>query len=199
MSVHDDRASELHKRATAQKRAGELDGAIVTLRQAYAEMIQGELGYTVDQYIRLPQFRHLAGRTKEAWIEFNKLLLKGYPKQFSDPAITPMERSKLLDKMRLFLEREGQDVLASIFGHFAEVSWCVGLFRQERRDELAASFNGEAAQTLMETLTSYKGGGCIKDLCTVIATEFATYPRIDYRRLGDKIDAEFQKQSAGKT
>jgi hypothetical protein len=135
MSIHDDRAAELHKRATAQKRAGDLDGAIATLRQAYAEMSQGELGYTIDQYIRLPQFLHLARRTKEAWVEFNKLLFKGYPKQFASPEIAPMERSKLLDKMRLFLEREGQDALASIFGHFAAVSWYVGLFRQGRREE----------------------------------------------------------------
>ena len=56
MSTHDDRDAELHKRPTAQKRAGDLDGAIAALRQAYAEMAQGELDYTIDQYIRLPQF-----------------------------------------------------------------------------------------------------------------------------------------------
>ncbi len=195
MSVHDDRAAALLKRATAQRRAGDLAGAIVTLRQAYGAIAEGEAGYTIDVYIRLPQFLHLARRTKEAWGEFNRLLFKGYPKQFASPEIVPMERSKLLDKMRLFLKREGQDALAGILGHLAAVSWCVGLFRQGRQDELDGSFDRATAQSLVDDLRNHHGGGCIKELCEVVAAEFAAYPGVDYERLGCKIETILRNRS----
>jgi hypothetical protein len=108
-----------------------------------------------------------------------------------------MERSKLLDKMRLFLERERQDALATIFGHFAAVSWCVGLFRQGRREELECSFDRATAKSLVDDLSSYHGGSCIKELCEIVTAKFADYPSVDYEGLGRKIDETLRKQAGG--
>lgn len=188
-SCHDVRAGELLKVATARKKEKDWDGAIAALTEAYQEIAQSELVYSIDTFIRLPQLLQLAGRSKDGWREFNRLLLHGFANQLGNDQVRPMERSILFDKMRLFLLREQQDGLAAIFSIFAAVSWNVGLYRQNRLDELAVrSFDQDAAE-MISALTAYSNPGTIQQFCDAIATALRKSSSINYAKLGKAIDA----------
>jgi tetratricopeptide (TPR) repeat protein len=97
---------QLLKQATARKQAGDLDRAVELLREAYKQIEQGNIGYPVDTFLRLPLYLQQAGRTDEAWQEFNLLLKRAQANEISSPEVAPMECSTIYDKMRLFLQRE---------------------------------------------------------------------------------------------
>jgi len=187
-SSHDVRASELLKLATARKKAKDWDGAIAALTEAYQEIAQSQLVYSIDTFIRRPQYLQLAGRSKDAWKEFNRLLLHGFANQLDNDQTKPMDRSILFDKMRLFLLREKQDRLAAIFSIFATVSWNIGLYRQGRKDELAVRSSDIDAAEMISVLTAYSNPGTIKQLSDAIVTALRKSPPINYRKLGIAMD-----------
>jgi hypothetical protein len=76
-----------------------------------------------------------AGKPDEAWKDFIKLLESGYPNHLDDPAVRPMNNSKVYDKMRLFLQREGREREAVHYGILSMNSWAKGLLRQGRTSE----------------------------------------------------------------
>ena len=181
---HDERASELLKLATEKKKAKDWDGAIAALKEAYQEIAQSQLGYSVETFIRLPQFLQSAGRSKEAWKAFNELLFRGSQTQLEGDNTDPMERSILFDKMRLFLQREKREQLADIFSIFAAVSWRVGLHRQDRVEELAELSSDEDAAEMISTLSAYSSPGTIKQLCDAVTNELRGFPTVDYNKMG---------------
>jgi tetratricopeptide (TPR) repeat protein len=129
------KAEKLLKKATSQKKKGDLEEAIVTLRKAYAAISKGTAEYPIDSYLRLPMYLQAAGRPDEAWREFHKLLSGQYPKPILDSEVRPMEDSSIYDKMRLFLQREKRPKEAVAYGVLAIASWQIGLERQKRRKE----------------------------------------------------------------
>lgn len=181
---HDERASELLKVATEKKNAKDWDGAIAALKEAYQEIAQSQLGYSLETFIRLPLYLQSAGRPKEAWIAFNDLLFKGISTQNVDDATLPMNRSILFDKMRLYLQREKRNQLAEIFSIFSAVSWRVGLQRQERLEELAELSSDEDATEMISTLSEYATPGTIKQLCEAVSNELRRFPNVDYNAMG---------------
>jgi len=188
-TLHDERASILLKQATAKKKSNDFDGAVDALNAAYVEIALSELGYPIETFIRLPQILHLAGKSREAWKEFNKLLFRGFPNQAVDPSVMPMERSILFDKMRLFLEREKQEKLAGIFSILSAVSWRVGLQRQGRLEELAFAVSQDDYAEMAAALLDYSTPGVIKQLCITIAEGFRNLHSVDYDSLGSSIEA----------
>ncbi len=181
---HDERASELLKLATEKKKEKDWDGAIATLKEAYQEIAQSQLGYSIETFIRLPQFLQSAGRSKEAWTEFNKLLFGRLQTQLGNDNTDPMERSILFDKMRLYLQREKREQLADIFSIFAAVSWRVGLQRQDRVEELAELSSEEDIAEMISTLSAYSSLGTIKQLCDAVTIELRGFPTVDYHKMG---------------
>lgn len=181
---HDERASELLKLATEKKKAKDWEEAIAALKEAYQEIEQSQLGYSVETFIRLPLFLQAAGRPKEAWTAFNELLFKGFPTQVEDDKFLPMTRHLVFDKMRLFLQREKNEQLAEIFSIFAAVSWRVGLQRQDRIEELTDQSSDDDVPEMISKLEAYTSPDIIKQLCEAVSGELRRFPDIDYNRMG---------------
>jgi hypothetical protein len=204
-SVHTDRSEELHQLATSRAQSEDWDGAIAALREAIIHRELGEFPFGHKSDILLPQFLHAAGRPKEAWKEFNRLLFKLARSQHYQPATSPILLAELFDKMRLYLEREGKSD-APLFGTFADVCWRVGLQRQERFDELRQAdgeitdpdttrdelvigeveFNWRAF--VVSQMDAYAGTGTIKALCVAIADGFRGAGKLDYDAIGMGIE-----------
>jgi len=106
----------LLKDATVKKNQGDIDQAIQALREAIAlmdqEKAQSRIEYSIEHYLRLPLYLQEAGRPRDAWVEFNNLLI-------SHPE--PGNLAMTYDKMRLFLQREGSNDRAITFGIFSIV------------------------------------------------------------------------------
>lgn len=95
------KAEDLLKKATSEKRKGNIEKAIEILRNALIKA-KKDYGFPfgIKECLRLPLYLQAAGKTNEAWKEFHNLLIESIKnKSFSDC-------SQIHDKMRLFLERE---------------------------------------------------------------------------------------------
>jgi hypothetical protein len=145
-------ADRLLKQATEQKRHGEIDAAIQSLKLAYQQIEQGSIVYGVDTFLRLPLYLQAAGRNDEAWSEFNRLISKGYPNQLKNFGVQAMEHSKIYDKMRLFLQRENKNDRAIQFGVLSELSWIRGLYLQNRTSELEQAVSENAIHKKIKPL-----------------------------------------------
>jgi hypothetical protein len=142
----------LLKQATAQKRGGDIDAAIRTLRLAYGAIEKGPMTYSVDVFLRLPLYLQETGRSDEAWAEFNKLIVEGHPSQLNDLSLRSMGHSKIYDKMRLFLQREGKSDRAIVFGVLSMLACAKGLYLQSRRRELAEFVSRKHIEATLEPL-----------------------------------------------
>jgi hypothetical protein len=202
---HTQRSEELHDLAASRAAAKEWDAAITALKQAIIHRELGEFAAGHKSDIRLAQYLHAAGRSKEAWKEYNRLLFKLARTPQYQPATSPMLLAELFDKMRLYLEQEGKSD-APLFGTFADVCWRVGLQRQERIEELRRA-DGEVEDPdttrdelvipdlpfnwrgfVVSQMDAYAGAGTIKALCVAIADGFRGHDRLDYDAIGAGIE-----------
>jgi len=180
----------LLKKATEFKKKGEMGKAIRLLRQAYAEIERGEIVYPVQTFLRLPMYLQEFGKSDEAWGEFNRLILEGYPNQMKDPGLVPMDHSIIYDKMRLFLQREGKNDLAVRFGTFSHIYWAIGLHKQTRRQEVEEHLSSDALRELIQgLLKKAKKSERVDELLGVISTQIARFPNIDFSTFAESIDA----------
>ena len=111
-SGHTDRSEELHALATSRAQSEDWDGAIAALREAIVHREKGEfpLGHHSD--ILLPQLLHAAGRHKQAWKEFNRLLFKVARSPQYQPITSPMLLAELFDEA------------VSLVAHTLDVEYC---------------------------------------------------------------------------
>jgi hypothetical protein len=128
--------SELLRGASQADYDAEFDRAIGLLRAAYVEIAKTGFDYTVKTFLRLPAYLQHAGKGREAWQEFDRLLAVGYPGMRQDPVMLPMTRSEIYQSMRLFLQRERRPVLAVGFEILAYVRRADSFRRQKRRREV---------------------------------------------------------------
>jgi len=179
----------LLKEATSKKKSGDLDNAIKLLREAYREISNGSIIYSVDTFLRLPLYLQEAKRNDEAWREFNLLLTEGYPNQMNDPELIPMDHSIIYDKMRLFLQREGKTELAIRFGVFSFLSWAIGLFRQKRKDELETYTSREnIEETVRKLLKKAKKENLVEQVITIVEEQISHLPHIDFEGLAKSLE-----------
>jgi hypothetical protein len=141
---------KLLKAATKARESGDLVKAISTLRDAYKAIAKTDVSYPVETFIRLPLYLQEAGDGASAWREFNELVQGKYHRSPSDKDLVPMEQSTVYDKMRLFLQREGQPALATAYGIACHFSWGLGLHKQKRVEELERYLSQEVVR---ETVT----------------------------------------------
>ena len=80
----DDIVGTLLKKATEQKKSGDINNAILTLKLAYGEIAKTTIEYPVETFLRLPMYLQEAKQNDEAWKEFNKILAYGFPNQIKD-------------------------------------------------------------------------------------------------------------------
>ena len=142
---------KLLKEATSQKHSGDIEGAILTLQSAYIAIEKTNITWSVNTFIRLPQYLQIAGRNDDAWREFNNLLL-GYPNQLNSLEVLPMNHSIIYDKMRLFLQREKRYKEAILFGVFSYLCWLKGLYLQKRKREAKDFLKQESIASLLNGL-----------------------------------------------
>lgn len=182
-------ASKLLQKATEMKQKGDIGSAVECLREAYKEIAKGSMNYGIDPFLRLPMYLQAAGKSEEAWLEFNRLLTKGYPNQMRDKDLFPMEASIVYDKMRLFLEREGKKDAAVRYGVTSHMYWAIGLHMQDRMEELKEHIAREALEKKFGSLL--KRAKEIQKLDAVIST-FMKYvdqiPNVELERLSNAVD-----------
>lgn len=142
----------LLRSATAHREAGKMAEAINDLKEAYRAIAKGNGEYPVETYVRLPLYLQEAKRENEAWIEFKNLLSNGYHRMSKDPILVPMFHATMYDKMRLFLQRQGNPLLACAYGVGAHYSTALGLCRQKRADELLTLLDAATERELVTKL-----------------------------------------------
>lgn len=183
-------ADKLLERATQKKQDGDLDGAIQCLRDAYVEIAKEDIGYGVETFLRLPMYLQAAGKNDEAWGEFNRMIVEGYPNQMKDRDLIPMDSSVIHDKMRLFLQREGRKDAAVRFGAMSHMYWAMGLNLQGRMDELKEHIGDERLRKeFSRLLKRAKKEDKLEDILKVFNRFAKTLPRIpmgDFAREMDK-------------
>jgi len=180
----------LLKQATAFKRAGDINSAIGALRQAYAIIAKGHILYGVDPFLRLPLYLQEDGRNDEAWMEFNKLILEGYPNQLPNAGVRAMEHSKIYDKMRLFLNREGRNEESIIYGVLSILACARGLNLQKRCDEFDSITTRESVEVALKPLL--KKSRMISQLeqfVEFVCRELAIPSKIDLKGAGKRTRA----------
>lgn len=168
------RCGQLLKDATAQKKTGDLNGAIATLRTAYAEIAKTKIEYGVETFLRLPMYLQEAGRNDEAWAEFNKMTTGGYPiPAINHSEVGPMMLGQIYDKMRLFLQREKRYVEAVRHAVLSEAYFALGYARQKRGEEYAVHTSADTLQKRLGPLLKKAGRDVTKNLVTTIRKHFA--------------------------
>ena len=135
--MEEDIISDNLKEATYKKNSGDVESAIILLRKAYLEISKTTISYPVETFLRLPLYLQAINKTDEAWQEFNNLIEFGFPNQMKDHDLVPFDESAIYDKMRLFLQREGKNDLAIIFGILSYLKIGVALHRQQRIKEFS--------------------------------------------------------------
>jgi hypothetical protein len=183
------KADDLLKLAGACKEQGDLDGAIRHLRTAYDEICRANALFPVEDFLRLPMYLQQAGRGREAWQEFNDLLFQGYPNQTRDVTLVAQDRSKIFDKMRLFLEMQGNKDLAKVFSVFSLVCKGISLHHEGRTRELRTWFSKSACADFVKELKRFKGNlGKLQGVQYAVIGELDEYPTIDFDLLAQRID-----------
>jgi hypothetical protein len=183
------KADELFKQASTRKDQGDLEGAIRLVRSAYDEICRANAMFPIELFLRLPMYLQQAGRPREAWQEFHDLLFEGYPNQTKDVSLRAHDRSKIFEKMRLFLEADGKPEVATVFGVFSRVSKGISLHYEGRGRELRTWFNKSACTEFVHTLKGYTGNlGRLQGIQYAIVGELNEYPNIDFDLLAQRID-----------
>lgn len=144
--------------------------------------------YPVETFLRLPLYLQAANKNDEAWREFNNLIAFGFPNQMNDPEIKPFEESSIYDKMRLFLQREGKNEHAILFGLLSYLKAAVALKRQKRKSELSTHME-EVEEYIKPLLKKAKLDDLLKHYVDAINMELKNIDKIDFGSLHNKIVA----------
>jgi len=116
--------SSLLKQATALKNAKRYDEAVGCLRAAYELANRHQIGKTAASLTRLPNYLALAGRVKEAWLEYNKVADMTYCYWYrSDQQTVAVIQADAYSRLAQMLRKNGYKAQASVF---ALVGYIVG-------------------------------------------------------------------------
>ena len=191
----DDTVQRLLKEASQKKRDGDIDGAIEVLKAAYEELDEHSWSFPIEVYLRLPLYLQESGKKDEAWKEFNRLVLWVNSKPRYSHEGTPMELSAIWDKMRLFLQREGQNDYAVQFAVWSYLSWAVGLYMQKREDELAAYKAETNIQKALNTSLHKAGKEFLTDrLVKIILNSLENVPAVNYKEIAKTVQEELNNK-----
>lgn len=110
--------TELLRRADAAQADGQLPAAVDLLRRAYKRIRHRGDFFHAEVFTRLPLMLQESGESTLAWTELCQLLEKGCPgtNRHCHPATRWLDSATIFDKMRLFLQREGEWDLAVLCG-----------------------------------------------------------------------------------
>jgi hypothetical protein len=143
---------ELLKLATKEKKKGNISSACFCLRSAYEIISKSDIYYPVATYLRYPAYLCLAGKFNEAWSYYKKLVEKGYPNQLKDQSLKSFDQSAILDKMRLFKQRQKEWQEAAIYGFASYLLSREAYKRQKRYDEVKYKDSASGLASLVNKL-----------------------------------------------
>jgi hypothetical protein len=107
--------------------------------------------------------------------------------------VTPMEQSIVWDKMRLLLQREGNNDYAVQYAVWAYISWAVGLYMQKRNKELKAyKAKTNIQKALKAALHKADKELLIDRLTQIIVDALDNLPIVDYRRIAEAVQEEMR-------
>ncbi|MCP4582395.1 MAG: hypothetical protein GY839_12345 [candidate division Zixibacteria bacterium] len=188
LSIFQNNPDKLLSQATEMKDKGKFDKAIEKLKNAYIAIAKSKTIYPIGTFLRLPIYLQQANKNDEAWKEFNSLLLNGYANQIKDPDLIPMDHCAIYDKMRLFLQREKRFKKSIIFGIYSFISWGIGLYYQNRKDELKIYISNENMdKQISKLLKKAKIIDKKDEIINIIYTHINLLPKIDFKQLGNEI------------
>jgi hypothetical protein len=154
-------ASASLRAATKLKSEGQIAEAVEQLIQFRNYANSSRIVFGIESYLRLPAYLQAAGLRDQAWAEFYNLLTNGYPNQLNDRGVILCEKSVVYDKMRLFLQRDDNDLLAVHFGILSHGHLIAGLKQQDRIEELTRA---QDLNWITEIITDLIGGTDRQDL-----------------------------------
>ncbi|WP_290519009.1 hypothetical protein [Alcanivorax sp.] len=129
-------SGELLKEATQLKKSGDWDGAIKALRQAYTSAKSEGVAYGADTYLRLPKYLYEAGKSDEAWSEYNRALTEGLDGQTPSKEMAAVNQSQIYGSMAGQLKKEKKFYDAAMYQAASALSWEKGMLAQKRELEL---------------------------------------------------------------
>ena len=183
------KAQTLLKEASARKQAGDTEGAISLLKEAYAEIAKSEKIWNVSPFLRLPMYLQELGREDEAWQELNLIISKDYPGQPKDKLTLMIEHSMVYDKMRLFLQRSGKNEKAVKYGILAYVTLAHALHKQGRMAELEVYISQNKPEAIVQKLLKKaEREDLLKQMCDMLKAELDYTSDFKVERLSEKID-----------
>jgi len=185
-----DPVKKLLQQAAAEKKSGDIETAINTLHEAYKEISRTSINYTINPFLKLPLYLQQANRPDEAWREFNRLLVEGYPNQLRTAELISMDHAVIYDKMRLFLQREHRCQEAVKYGIFSYLLWAIGLNKQSRKQELRSHIAKSAVRgMLQELLRKAKTEDLYPELLDLFNAHIKSFPNINFPLLGIHINS----------
>lgn len=190
------KADRLLEEATTKKKSGDINGAIQALRDSYKILNENSMLYSIQTYLRLPLYLQEAGKSDEAWSEFNQLVTWVNTKPRYSPEVTPMDLSIIWDKMRLHLQRQGNNDYAMQFAVWSYLSWAVGLYMQKREDELEAYKTETNIQKALKIPLHKADKKFLTDrLVKIILDSLNDLPAVDYKEIAKRIQEEMKLNS----
>ncbi len=193
---------DLLKEATAQKKKENYDRAAELLRRAYNEIAKTNIQYDVKTFLRLPLYLQKSGRNDEAWREFNLLITHGFPNQPPGEAAYEDIKSKIYDKMRLFLQREGRKSFAINFGVLSYLADLKGRYLTGQKKELYMQYfdqysTEDTVERIVEKLVKKADREDIKEeLCSLVQKSIEKMPDIFEEEIEDSINLLLNKKNA---
>jgi len=190
------KADKLLKEATTKKKSGDINGAIKALRDSYKILNENSMLYSIQTYLRLPLYLQEAGKSDEAWSEFNRLSMWVNTKPRYSPEVTPMELSIIWDKMRLYLQRENKNDYAVQFAVWSYLSCAVGLYMQKREDELETYKAETNIKKALKTSLHKADKEFLTDrLVRIILDSLNNLPVVDYKEIAKTVQEEMKLNS----
>lgn len=184
-----DPVKKLLRKAAAKKKSGEVEDAIETLYEAYREISRSSVNYTLGPFLRLPLYLQQANRPDEAWREFNRLLIEGYPNQYRTTESISMDHAVIYDKMRLFLQREQRNQEAVKFGIFSHLLLAIALDKRSRKKQLRLHMSKNSVNAMIqELLKKARMEGSYPELLDVFNKHTNTFPKVNFPLLGREIN-----------
>jgi tetratricopeptide (TPR) repeat protein len=202
--------SEILSKATSTCETGDFNKAIEYLKQAYQEIAKTGFDQGIETFLRLPLYLQKAGRSDEAWVEFNNLLTKGYPNQSINEVDITMTHSRIYDKMRLFLQRENRYIEAIKYGIFSYLLVLTFWYKQteyckrskDKSDRfLAKRFRQELAlesteksitEMLLPLLKKAKRESLLNDLIEFLKLQIEKLPNVNLIELSEELNKILQ-------
>lgn len=145
---------DLLRAARSAEQQGELGRALRLFKRAYAGIARKGDVYHPEVFTRLALAQQQAGRLTEGWQHLRGLLIRGCPgrNRYCHPAVRWLDQAAIYDKMRLLLQRAGENRLASVCGVWFYICRYQACVAQPRLGKPGALRSTRAIQSLLAPL-----------------------------------------------